>query len=96
MPELIETDTERLRLTIWDERHIAPFAAMHAEPEVMRYFPATLTERQTREAIEPMRGQFAGRGGSLWVAECQHLRMHHLIPRRLPVAVTQGANENGR
>ncbi|WP_418317131.1 GNAT family N-acetyltransferase [Piscinibacter sakaiensis] len=72
MPELIETETERLRLTAWHERHVAPFAAMNADPEVMRYFPATMTEQQTRDAVERQRGQFAERGWGFWATELKH------------------------
>jgi RimJ/RimL family protein N-acetyltransferase len=72
MPDLIEFETQRLRLVAWHERHIAPFAAMNADPEVMRYFPATLTEEQTRAAVEIGRNQFAERGWSNWAVELKH------------------------
>jgi len=74
MPDLIEFETERLRLVAWRERHIAPFAAMNADPEVMRYFPATLTEEQTRAGVEIWRAQFAQRGWSIWAAELKSSR----------------------
>lgn len=65
----IEHDTERLRLVVWAERHIAPFAALNADPEVMRYFPATLSEAETRAGVELWRAQFADAGWSNWAVE---------------------------
>jgi RimJ/RimL family protein N-acetyltransferase len=68
-PQPIELQTERLRLLAWQERHIAPFAAMNADPEVMRYFPALLSEEQTRAGVDFWRAQFAERGWSNWAVE---------------------------
>jgi len=69
MTSPIEHETDRLRLVVWQERHIAPFVAMNADPEVMRYFPAPLAESQTRELVEIFRTQFAERGWSNWAVE---------------------------
>jgi RimJ/RimL family protein N-acetyltransferase len=35
-------ETVRLRLRPWEERDLAPFAALNADPVVMRHFPGTL------------------------------------------------------
>jgi len=72
MPDPIEFETQRLRLVAWQDRHIPPFAEMNADPEVMRYFPATLTEAQTRAGVEIWRTQFAERGWSNWAVELKH------------------------
>lgn len=69
MPRTLEHETERLRLLAWQERHIAPFAALNADAEVMRYFPSTLTEAQTRAAVAVWQAQFAERGWSNWAVE---------------------------
>lgn len=69
MPETIELETPRLRLLVWQERHVAPFAALNADPEVMRYFPSTQDETQTRASVEAWQGQFAERGWSNWAVE---------------------------
>lgn len=69
MPALIEFQTPRHRLQAWQERHIAPFAAMNADPQVMRFFPSPLTEAQTRAGVELWRQQFAERGWSNWAVE---------------------------
>ncbi|NVD38759.1 GNAT family N-acetyltransferase [Ensifer sp. HO-A22] len=55
-------ETERLRLRPWQERDIAPFAVINADPEVRRYYyPSILTPTETADVI----------------AECDaHLRQH--------------------
>lgn len=69
MHNIIEIETERLQLVQWQERHVAPFAAMNADPEVMRYFPATESEAQSRAAVAAWRAQFEERGWSNWAVE---------------------------
>jgi RimJ/RimL family protein N-acetyltransferase len=72
MADPIEGESERLRLLVWQERHVAPFAALNADPQVMRYFPAVLTEEQSRASVEAWRNQFAERGWSNWAVELKH------------------------
>jgi RimJ/RimL family protein N-acetyltransferase len=43
MVELIEFETERLRLRQWKPADHAPFAALNADPKVMEFFPSPLT-----------------------------------------------------
>lgn len=69
MPDIIELETQRLRLLAWQDRHVDPFAAINADPEVMRYFPALLTPEQSRASIDFWRAQFAERGWSNWAVE---------------------------
>jgi RimJ/RimL family protein N-acetyltransferase len=69
LAEPLTFDTARLAFRVWDERHRAPFAALNADPEVMRHFPATLTADQTDAGIAIWRGQFADRGWSNWAVE---------------------------
>ena len=64
-----EFDTPRLALRVWQERHRAPFAAMNADPEVMRYFPAPLSAAQSDASIDLWCGQFAERGWSNWAVQ---------------------------
>ena len=42
MAELIEFDTERLRLRQWCAADREPFAALNADPKVMEFYPAPL------------------------------------------------------
>ena len=67
----IEFDTTRLAFRAWQDRHRAPFAAMNADPEVMRYFPALLSAEQTNAGVDIWCQQFAERGWSNWAVELQ-------------------------
>ncbi len=69
MPEFIEHESPRLRLLAWQGRHVAPFAALNADPEVMRYFPSLFSEEQSRAQIDFWLAQFAERGWSNWAVE---------------------------
>ncbi|HNO88368.1 MAG TPA: hypothetical protein PKI69_08870, partial [Rhodocyclaceae bacterium] len=42
--------TPRLHQRPWRAEDLSPFAALNADPEVMRHFPATL-ERATSDAL---------------------------------------------
>ncbi len=43
--------TDRLHLRPFTAADLAPFAAMNADPEVMRFFPAPKTEAETAEML---------------------------------------------
>lgn len=62
-------NTPRLRLVCWRPDHVAPFAALNADPEVMRHFPSTQTVEQTQASIDLWMGQFARQGWSNWAVE---------------------------
>lgn len=53
MPAPIEFDTARLRLRLWRDGDLEPFAALNADPRVMEFFPAPIDAR----------------GWGLWAAE---------------------------
>ena len=42
MAELLEFQTERLRLRQWRDSDLEPFAALNADPKVMEFFPEPL------------------------------------------------------
>jgi RimJ/RimL family protein N-acetyltransferase len=48
----LQLETARLILRPWQERDRAPFAAMNADPEVMRYFPALMTQEESDAAAD--------------------------------------------
>jgi len=48
----VRLETARLTLRPFGEQDRAPFAAMNADPEVMRFFPATLTRAQSDAGID--------------------------------------------
>ena len=59
----------RLLLRPWRPEDLEPFAAMNADPEVMRYFPAPLTLEESRARMEGSRAYFDRHGWGCWVAE---------------------------
>lgn len=67
---LTELTTERLVMRGWREEDLAPFAALNADPEVMRYFPSTQT-RQASDAFVKDRiiPSFVEHGFGLWAVE---------------------------
>ena len=62
-------ETERLIMRRWREEDRAPFAAMNADPEVMEYFPAPLTRRESDAMIDRMERGFDEHGYGLWALE---------------------------
>lgn len=69
MRQFVEHESPRLRLIAWRERHIEPFIAMNADPEVMRYFPALIDAEQSRASVDYWMSQFAEHGWSNWAVE---------------------------
>jgi ribosomal-protein-alanine N-acetyltransferase len=55
-------ETPRLRLAAWQDRDIAPFAALNADPEVMRHFPAALTADETAAMVGRLRTMWTDHG----------------------------------
>lgn len=62
-------ETSRLRLRSWREEDLEPFAALNADPEVMRHFPATLTREQSDAFVATIQRGFEERGYGLWALE---------------------------
>ncbi len=54
--------TDRLGLRNWCDDDIAPFHAMSNDPEVMRFFPKTLSMEETESFIARMQRHFAEHG----------------------------------
>ncbi len=61
--------TARLRLRRWRDEDRAPFAALNADPEVMRHFPATLDRAASDAMIDRIEASFDERGLGLWAVE---------------------------
>jgi len=61
--------SERLGFRNWQESDIIPMAAINADPEVMRYFPAIQTTSQTQDFIQKMQLQFQERGYCYFAVE---------------------------
>jgi len=61
--------TQRLRLRRWRPEDAAPFAALNADPEVMRHFPAVLDRAASDAAIERIERAWDEDGIGFGVAE---------------------------
>jgi RimJ/RimL family protein N-acetyltransferase len=57
----IELSTPRLLLRGWREADKAAYAALNADPEVMHYFPSSLTAEQSDAMVDRMSGRRAPR-----------------------------------
>jgi RimJ/RimL family protein N-acetyltransferase len=61
--------TQRLLMRRWRDADRGPFAALNADPEVMRYFPATLDRAASDASIDRMEALFHRQGFGLWALE---------------------------
>ena len=71
MAELIEFDTERLRLRQWIETDRASFARLSADPRVMKFFPSILDRAASDAMVDRLGALIAERGWGLWAVETQ-------------------------
>lgn len=58
--------TQRLVMRRWREEDRDPFAAMSADPEVMRYFPAPLDRAASDALVDRIEDLFRRQGFGLW------------------------------
>jgi RimJ/RimL family protein N-acetyltransferase len=61
--------TDRLVMRRWREEDREPFAAMNADPEVMRYFPAPLDRGASDALVDRIEDLFQRQGFGLWALE---------------------------
>jgi len=64
-----ELSTDRLTLRHWSAADREPFAALNADPEVMRYFPATLARPESDALADRIEAALALDGWGLWALE---------------------------
>ncbi len=69
LPAMLEIDTPRLRLRRWTDADRAPFAALNADPAVMRFFPALIPREASDRSIDAWLADFDARGWSNWAVE---------------------------
>ncbi|GIU88749.1 MAG: N-acetyltransferase [Acidimicrobiia bacterium] len=67
----VELRTGRLRLRAWRPADREPFAALNADPEVMRHFPAPLTRAESDAAADAIAAGLARLGWGLWAVEVE-------------------------
>ena len=61
--------TDRLVMRRWREADREPFAALNADPEVMRYFPAPLDRAASDAMVDRIEDLFRRQGFGLWALE---------------------------
>lgn len=64
-----EIETGRLLLRRWRAADRKPFAAMNADPEVMRYFPTTRDRATSDALVDLIEQRFEDQGYGLWALE---------------------------
>ena len=66
---MTELQTARLLLRPWRQEDLGPYARMCADPEVMRYMPATMSREQSAEQLAGFVSHWEERGFGLWAVE---------------------------
>ncbi len=61
--------TPRLRLRLWREEDLEPFAALNADPQVMEHFPSVLTRAESDALAARVRDHLTRAGFGLWAVE---------------------------
>lgn len=67
-----ELQTERLTLRQWKQRDYEFFAKINADPAVMRFYPATLSESESNSLALKIETLIRERGWGLWAVELGH------------------------
>jgi RimJ/RimL family protein N-acetyltransferase len=62
-------ESERLVLRHWREEDRAPFAAMNADPDVMRHYPATLDREESDALTDRIIARIEQEGLGMWAME---------------------------
>jgi RimJ/RimL family protein N-acetyltransferase len=65
----LELATARTRLRRWRPEDREPFAALNADPEVMRHYPAVLSRAESDDLAGRIEEHFAHHGFGLWALE---------------------------
>ena len=66
---IVELRTERLLLRQWRDDDKVPFAALNRDPDVMEWFPSTLTGEQSDAMADRHSELLRQRGWGLWATE---------------------------
>jgi len=62
-------ESERLLLRRWRDADVAPFAALNADQNAMRFMPGTMTADETRAMVGRIDAHFEAHGFGLWAVE---------------------------
>lgn len=67
--QAFELRTSRLLMRRWRDSDLEPFAAMNADPAVMRYFPALMARADSDAFVSLIERRFDEQGYGLWALE---------------------------
>ncbi|MGM0896474.1 MAG: GNAT family N-acetyltransferase [Bacillota bacterium] len=62
-------ESERLGFRRWKTSDRAPFAALNANPDVMEFFPKTLSRAESDALVDRIEAHFEEKGYGLWAVE---------------------------
>ncbi|GAA4353913.1 GNAT family N-acetyltransferase [Angustibacter luteus] len=68
-PRFDEIRTDRLLLRHWRDADREPYAALNADPEVMRHFPNALDLAASDAMLDRLEAQLVAHGWGLWAVE---------------------------
>jgi len=74
MADLIEFETERLRLRQWLPADRDPFAALNSDSRVMEFFPSPLTRGESNTMADRCQSLIEERGWGFWAVEYKSTR----------------------
>jgi RimJ/RimL family protein N-acetyltransferase len=69
LPALVEPVTDRIRMRAWRPEDRELFAALNADPEVMRFFPGLQSREESDEFADRIESRMAELGYGLWALE---------------------------
>ena len=69
MIQIIEPKTERLQLRQWTPNDLEPFFSMSSDPQVMKYFPSTLSRSESDATAQKCQSLITKNGWGVWAAE---------------------------
>lgn len=65
----LEFESTRLAFRVWQAGHRPAFAAMNADPRVMKHFPAVQSAQQSNATVDAWLAHFAAHGWGNWAVE---------------------------
>jgi len=69
MTEIIEISTERLLLRQWRKEDRVGFAQLNADPAVMQYYPAVISQGESNILAEKIQSLISENGWGFWAVE---------------------------
>jgi RimJ/RimL family protein N-acetyltransferase len=62
-------ESNRLKIRQWKDIDYLPYAQLNSDPEVMQYFPATLSQKESDNQADTIRNLISENGWGFWAIE---------------------------